>query len=39
VIKNPDFTTLPTTETIKIVRLKVQDLGFEDEATTAEIIA
>lgn len=37
-IKHPDFTTLPTSEVIKTVRLRVQDLGFKNGATTADII-
>lgn len=37
-IENPDFTTLPASEVIKTVRLKVQDLGFKNGATTTEII-
>lgn len=36
-IKNPDFTTLPNPEIIKTVRLKVQDLGLENGATTDEV--
>lgn len=37
-IKHPDFTTLPTSEVIKTVRLRVRDLGFKNGATTADII-
>lgn len=38
-LRSKDFTTLKNPEQIKLVRLKVRDLGFKDGATTQEIYA
>lgn len=36
-LRSNDFTTLPNTENIYLVRLKVRDLGFTSSATTEQI--
>lgn len=35
-IRNADFTTLPTAQMLDTVRLKVRDLGFSDDNTTTD---
>ncbi len=37
ILRSPDFTTLETPEVIETIRLRVQDLGFDGIATTAQI--
>lgn len=38
-LKSPDFTTLESTESVDLVRLKVSDLGFSQSPTTDQLYA